>query len=101
MPICEKVENLLGFAKANIASPAELWGEKTCAALNRQHPRDLFDIYNMFNLDGITEEIKNGFIFFLLSSNRPIQEMLSPDMQLKENVFENEFTGMFFEKCYK
>ena len=98
MPICEKAENLFGFAKANIASPAELWGGKICAALDRQHPRDLFDIYNMFNLGGITEEIKNGFIFFLLSSNRPIHEMLSPNMQLKENVFESEFIGMTSEK---
>ena len=51
--LCEKAQNLFGYAQAQIISDAELWGGKICAALDRQHPRDLFDIHNLMNSTGI------------------------------------------------
>lgn len=92
--LCEKAQNLFGYAEAQIISEAELWGGKICAALDRQHPRDLFDIYNLFKTKEITPEIKKGFISLLLASNRPLHEMLKPNFQMNEDIFDKEFTGM-------
>ena len=82
--------------EARVLSPADLYGSKICAALDRQHPRDLFDIYYLLNNEGITKEIKISFIASLLSHNRPIHEILNPTLIDQKEVYENKFTGMTF-----
>lgn len=94
MELCPKAQDLFGYAEARIISEAELWGGKICAALDRQHPRDLFDIYNLLNTVGINSEIKHGFISLLLAGNRPLHEMLKPNFQMDEDIFDKEFAGM-------
>lgn len=94
MELCPKAQDLFGYAEARIISEAELWGGKICAALDRQHPRDLFDIYNLLNTVGINSEIKKGFISLLLAGNRPLHEMLKPNFQMDEDIFDKEFAGM-------
>lgn len=94
MEVCDKVQNLFGYAKAKIISIPELWGGKICAALDRQYPRDLFDIKNLFATTGITEDIKQGFISLLLGGNRPLHEMLNPNFQMQEETIKTEFDGM-------
>ncbi len=94
MELCSKAQDLFGYAEAQIISEAELWGGKICAALDRQHPRDLFDIFNLFNTRGITPDIKNGFISLLLACNRPLHEMLAPHFQMSQDIFAKEFSGM-------
>jgi len=71
-----------------------LFGGKICAALDRQHPRDIFDIQYLLNSEGITDEVKEGFLFYLTCHNRPISEMLSPNWQDQKSAMENSFTGM-------
>ncbi len=82
------------FAAMQVISNAELFGGKICAALDRQHPRDLFDIHQLFQAGGITGDIKDGFIAALLSHNRPIHEMLKPNFQDQRQVFASQFQGM-------
>jgi hypothetical protein len=71
----------------------QLFGGKICAALDRQHPRDIFDIKYLLEGDGISDEIKQGFMFCLLSSSRPIHEMLNPSLIDQQDAFENHFKG--------
>ena len=87
MRINTKVENKYGFANINVISKAELYGGKICAALDRQHPRDLFDIRYLLANEGITPEIKNGFIVALLSHGRTPYELLQPNIQNQEDTF--------------
>lgn len=94
MELCPQAQDLFGYAEAKIISNAELWGGKICAALDRHHPRDLFDISNLFSHGGITEEIKYGFISGLLNSPRPIHELLNPNFTLTEDTISKEFSGM-------
>lgn len=54
MRINTKVESKYGFATIKVISTAELYGGKICAALDRQHPRDLFDIKYLLAHEGIT-----------------------------------------------
>ena len=79
MDVSGTVESEFGrFVSINVVSHAELFGGKICAALDRQHPRDLFDIHHMLNNEGLTEEIRMGFKALLLSHSRPIHELIRP-----------------------
>lgn len=73
---------------------AQLYGGKLCAALDRQHPRDLFDVKLLLDNEGFTNEIKQGFILGMVSSNRPTHEMLDPHLLDQRTAFENQFEGM-------
>lgn len=95
MQVADAVQREFGlFAAINVVSQGELYGGKICAALDRQHPRDLFDIQKLFENEGLTEEIKVGFMAALLGSNRPINEILSPNLQDQRAAFDTQFSGM-------
>lgn len=79
---------------ARCLSIADTYGGKICAALDRQHPRDLFDIKILFENEGITEDIKDSFIYHLISHNRPINELLVPNFKNIEEAFHREFHEM-------
>ena len=66
---------------ANCLSFADIFGGKICAALDRQHPRDLFDIKYFLENEGLTKEIRKSFIVYLISHPRPINEVLSPTIE--------------------
>jgi predicted nucleotidyltransferase component of viral defense system len=74
--------------------PANLYGGKLCAALDRQHPRDLFDVKLLLDNEGITEEIRKAFVVYLASHDRPIHELLDPKPKNIRSIYENEFAGM-------
>ena len=95
MEATESVQNeFKKFAAINVVSHGELFGGKICAALDRQHPRDLFDVHLLLKNEGITDEIKLGFITFILSHARPMSELLSPHELDQRASFENQFRGM-------
>lgn len=97
MDVADAVESEFGrFVSVNVVSHAELFGGKICAALDRQHPRDLFDVHHMLNDEGLTDEIRMGFMALVLSHFRPIHEMIRPNFQDQEKVFETQFPGMAF-----
>lgn len=73
-----------------------LYGGKICAALDRQHPRDLFDIKLLLENEGFSAEIQKAFLVYLISSNRPMNELLNPTLKNERKIFEIEFLGMSF-----
>ncbi len=96
--LCENAQRKFeAFCEMQLVDNAHLFGGKICAALDRQHPRDLFDINKMFKIQPFDDELKKGFIFYLVSSNRPIVEMLFPHLQDQQLVFEKQFIGMTYE----
>jgi predicted nucleotidyltransferase component of viral defense system len=82
------------FASMQVVSEAELFGGKVCAALDRQHPRDLFDIHQMMQFEGFREEVRQGFIIALLSHGRPMHEVLNPRLLDQSHTFKFQFLGM-------
>jgi predicted nucleotidyltransferase component of viral defense system len=93
--LCERAESLFEMsATANILSVADLYGGKLCAALDRQHPRDLFDVKILMENEGITDEIRTAFVIYLSSNSRPMSELLVPNLKDFRQVFEQEFAGM-------
>jgi len=82
------------FVTSKIMSFEDVYGSKICAALDRQHPRDLFDIKLLLQNEGITKKTKKAFLVYLISNNRPIAELLEPHILDIKPLFEKEFTGM-------
>jgi predicted nucleotidyltransferase component of viral defense system len=98
--LCEKAQDqFLKFMRINTLSIGDLYGGKICAALDRYHPRDLFDIKLLLENQGLTEAVRQAFIVYLASGSRPMHELLEPrisdaSQQEFENTFKNEFAGM-------
>jgi predicted nucleotidyltransferase component of viral defense system len=77
-----------------LLAESELYGSKLVAALDRQHPRDFFDVHELFESAGLTSEIVECFVCYLSGHNRPIHEVLfSSDLDLSL-PYESEFQGM-------
>jgi predicted nucleotidyltransferase component of viral defense system len=77
-----------------VLAASELYGSKLVAAMDRQHPRDLFDVRGLFERGGITAEVVECFVCYLSGHNRPVHEVLfSRDVDMS-SAFENEFGGM-------
>jgi hypothetical protein len=79
---------------APILAVPELYGSKLVAALDRQHPRDLFDVRGMFERGGLTSDVVECFVCYLAGHNRPVHEVLFSRDQDLAQAFENEFIGM-------
>lgn len=95
--ISKKVEvEFEQFAAMQLLSDGEIYGSKICAALDRQHPRDLFDVRLLLDAEGITDETKYGFICSLLSHPRPLHEVIKPRHIDQADAFESQFSGMSF-----
>ncbi|MGE3609605.1 MAG: nucleotidyl transferase AbiEii/AbiGii toxin family protein [Bacteriovoracaceae bacterium] len=73
---------------------ADTYGGKICAALDRQHPRDLYDVKYLLENEGITTDVKDSFIFYLISHNRPINELLNPNFKDITREYREEFVDM-------
>lgn len=93
--LCYKAQNIFdSFCEIQVVPDGQLFGGKIVAALDRQHPRDLFDVDKMLEKIGYTEEIHNGFLYYLLSSKRPFHEILNPLPIDQSSVLESQFSGM-------
>ena len=79
---------------ANTLSIADLYGGKLCAALDRQHPRDIFDIKVLMENEGITEDIRTSFVVYLAGHDRPMSELLDPGRIDFCSAYDREFAGM-------
>ena len=65
-------------------------------ALDRQHPRDLFDIKSLYDNEGLTDDLFRVFMVYLAGSRRPMHELLAPasELPLRNGWYDNEFAGM-------
>jgi predicted nucleotidyltransferase component of viral defense system len=75
----------------------ELYGSKLVAAMDRQHPRDLFDTLHMFDAEGLTDATVECFVTYLAGHNRPIHEVLFGTEKDISDEYNNNFVGMTAE----
>lgn len=92
--ICERAEAEYGFAEMPVLSFPDLYAGKCIAALDRQHPRDLFDVHELLNAEGITPELRTALIVYLISHGRPPQRLLSGECRDITHDYEHSFQGM-------
>jgi predicted nucleotidyltransferase component of viral defense system len=92
--VSEAVEAEFGFAEIAVVSFADLYAGKIVAALDRQHPRDLFDVRDLLANEGIDDPLRTAFIVYLLSHDRPMSEVLAPTRKDIADEFFRGFEGM-------
>ena len=94
MPASPAVIEQFGFVEMNVLAFEDLYGGKLHAALDRQHPRDLYDVKLLYENEGLTEELFRVFMVYVASSGRPMHELLAPAMRFSEAWYDEEFAGM-------
>jgi len=72
----------------------EILAGKICAALDRQHPRDFFDVHHLFEEKMQSDDLRKLFIAYLCSGNRPLHEVLFPTLLDIKNIHQKQFEGM-------
>ncbi|RUO18648.1 nucleotidyl transferase AbiEii/AbiGii toxin family protein [Aliidiomarina haloalkalitolerans] len=94
LQVTEAVESEFGFAETSVVDLPDLYAGKICAALDRQHPRDLFDVKLLLQQEGLTTEIRKALIIYLISHQRPIAELLKPTFKDISAIYDSEFKSM-------
>jgi predicted nucleotidyltransferase component of viral defense system len=88
------VQDAFGFAEIGVVSFADLYAGKIVAALDRQHPRDLFDVRELLAGEGIDDAIRQALVIYLLSHGRPMFALLAPTRKDISAEFRRGFAGM-------
>lgn len=83
-----------GFLEVRTLGFADLFAGKLVAALDRQHPRDLFDVMHLLANEGITDELWLAFLVYMMAASRPEAEMIDPNRLPLQQTFVDEFAGM-------
>lgn len=94
MAVSEKVEDQFSFAETLVVSFDDLYAGKLVAALDRQHPRDLFDVRDLLANEGVSDTLRQAFLVYIVSHNRPAAEVLAPRLKDIKHEFDNNFVGM-------
>ena len=98
MPISSAAEELFGRVSARVSSFYDVYAGKICAALSRQHVRDLFDIAELLQNEGIDRKLFETFLVYLIGGQRPIAELLQPIKQPIEDSVVSTLNSMAFKK---
>ena len=92
------VEEMFELAvSTTVLSIADLYAGKICAALDRQHPRDLFDVKLLLDDGPIYNDVRRAFVIYLASHRRPMSELLDPIFKDVRLLFEEELVGLTHE----
>lgn len=94
MSVSEAVEDEFGFAEMPVVHFADLYAGKICAALDRQHPRDLFDVKLLLDNEGLTHDLRKALLVYMISHRRPISELLRPNFKDIAATYDGEFKSM-------
>ena len=94
MSVSPAVEDAYGFAEIQVVSIADLYAGKIVAAMDRQHPRDLFEVRDLLANEGVSDELRRAFLIYVISHPRPMAEILAPTRKPLEAEFERGFAGM-------
>ncbi len=92
--VSDSVADQFGYVETQMLATDELYAGKLVAALDRQHPRDLFDVMQLLTGEGITPALMDCFVIYVVSSNRPIAELLCPNLLPLQPAFDQQFQGM-------
>lgn len=94
MIAADTVTDQFGFVEMQVLAFEDLYGGKLHAALDRQHPRDLFDVKLLYENEGLTDDLFRVFMAYVASSGRPIHELLAPSATPLDALYDEEFAGM-------
>jgi len=93
-PVSAKVEDQFGFTETLVLSFEDLYAGKIMAALDRQHPRDLFDVRLLLENEGLSDDSRAALIVYLISHDHSPHSLLDPALRDISQDFEKNFVGM-------
>ena len=76
--VTDAVAHTFGFAELKVVAFEDLFGGKLHAAVDRQHPRDLFDVKLLYDNEGLTDALFRTSLIYVASSGRPPHELIKP-----------------------
>lgn len=88
------VQERYGYARTPVVSLHDLYAGKLMAALDRQHPRDLFDVLEIRSRGPVSRETVQALLVYLISHDRPLAEVLLPHLRDLDSDYHNHFMGM-------
>lgn len=91
------VQARFGFAEVPVLALPDLYAGKLVAALDRQHPRDLFDVRLFLEQGRLSREVVVAFLVYLVSHGRPLHEVIRPNLKPLAREFDLAFAGMTAE----
>lgn len=94
MAVSARVEDEFGFVETKVLSFEDLYAGKIMAALDRQHPRDLFDVHLLLENEGISDDLRAALIAYLISHDHSPHSLLTPVKRDISQDFEQNFVGM-------
>ncbi len=97
MTVRAAVEETFGFAEVKTLSFADLYGGKLMAAIDRQHPRDLFDVKLLLENEGMSDVLFRSFLVYLIGHKGSLADSLDPNRKDIRKVYEDHFRGMTAE----
>lgn len=99
-PLCAKASDLFGVEfELPILARDELYAGKLVAALDRQHPRDLFDVWQLYESGGLTDGMVECCVVYLAGHNRPTHEVLLGNDKDIAAEYDRAFVGMTEVPC--
>ena len=92
--VSEAVSDEFGHVTMTVVSFEDLFAGKLNAALDRQHPRDLYDVKLLYENEGLSDELFRTFLVYVAGSPRPMHELLNPNLIDLDLPFILEFSQM-------
>jgi len=88
------VEEHIGFARTAILALEDVYAGKLVAALDRQHPRDLFDVMLLFENEGLSETLFRAFLAYLIGHKGSMADTLNPNRKPLDQLYRTQFESM-------
>jgi hypothetical protein len=88
------VQDAFGDVTARVLPFDDVYAGKIVAALDRQHPRDLFDVMLLLEDGAFSESLLDAFVVYLAGHDRPMSEVIAPRDKDIAGLFEREFADM-------
>jgi len=91
------VQREFGFVSARVLSREDAYAGKLVAALDRQHPRDLFDVKLLLEDEGISDTLFRTFLAYLVGHKGSIPDVLVPRRKDISRLYHEQFVRMTVE----
>ncbi|MBY0270781.1 MAG: nucleotidyl transferase AbiEii/AbiGii toxin family protein [Burkholderiales bacterium] len=95
--IVPNAEKAFGFAETPALSFENIYAGKLVAALDRQHPRDLFDVAQLLENEGVSDRLFKAFLVYLISHDGSLARLINPAYKPLGDLYEKQFKGMTVE----
>ncbi len=94
LPTSKSASETFQFIEMKVVSFEDLYAGKLCAAMERKHPRDLFDVMVLYDNEGLSDKLFRVYMVYVACSKRPMHESLNPSGTVREEWYNDDFEGM-------